>query len=168
MYANNFEQLSSFIIFTIIGVIISIIFDIFRILRKTFKTPDLITYIEDIIFWILTGLIVLFSIFLFNNGELRLYIFIGIIIGIVLYMLFISKYFIRFNVCIINLIKNIIAKILHIILKPIKNIYSLLKKLLFKPISFIFINFRNIFVKLNNKLQKIKILNKKLDKNEGI
>ena len=63
MYANNLEQLSSFIIFTIIGVIISIIFDIFRILRKTFKTPDLITYIEDIIFWILTGLIVLFSIF---------------------------------------------------------------------------------------------------------
>lgn len=168
MYANNLEQLSSFIIFTIIGVIISIIFDIFRILRKTFKTPDLITYIEDIIFWILTGLIVLFSIFLFNNGELRLYIFIGIIIGIVLYMLFISKCFIRFNVFIINLIKNIIAKILHIILKPIKYIYSLLKKLLFKPISFIFVNFRNIFVKLNNKIQKIKILNKKLDKNEGI
>lgn len=168
MYANNLEQLSSFIIFTIIGVIISIIFDIFRILRKTFKTPDLITYIEDIIFWILTGLIVLFSIFLFNNGELRFYIFIVIIIGIVLYMLFISKYFIKFNVFIINLIKNIIAKILHIILKPIKCIYSLLKKLLFKPISFIFINFRNIFIKLNNKLKKIKILNKKLDKNEGI
>lgn len=122
MYANNFEQLTSFIIFTIVGVIISIIFDIFRILRKTFKTPDIVTYIEDIIFWIATGIIVLFSIFLFNNGELRLYIFIGIIIGIVLYMLFISKYFIKLNVFIINLIKNITAKILHIISKPIKYI----------------------------------------------
>ena len=168
MYANNFEQLTSFIIFSIIGVIVSIIFDVFRILRKTFRTPDIITYIEDIIFWIATGLIILFSIFLFNNGELRLYIFIGIIIGIVLYMLFISKYFIKFNVFIINLIKNIIAKILHIILKPIKHIYFLLKKFLFKPISFVFINFRKIFTKMNNKLKKIKLLNKKLDKKEGI
>lgn len=168
MYANNFEQLTSFIIFTIVGVIISIIFDIFRILRKTFKTPDIVTYIEDIIFWIATGLIILFSIFLFNNGELRLYIFIGIIIGIVLYMLFISIYFIRFNVFIINLIKNIIAKILHIILKPIKYIFFLLKKLLFKPISFVFINFRNILIKLNTKFKKVKKLDKKLDKNKGI
>lgn len=168
MYANNFEQLTSFIIFTIVGVIISIIFDIFRILRKTFKTPDIVTYIEDIIFWIATGLIILFSIFLFNNGELRLYIFIGIIIGIVLYMLFISIYFIRFNVFIINLIKNIIAKILHIILKPIKYIFFLLKKLLFKPISFVFINFRNILIKLNTKFKKVKKSDKKLDKNKGI
>ena len=168
MYTNNFEQLTSFIIFTVIGVIISIIFDIFRILRKTFKTPDIITYIEDVIFLIVTGLIILFSIFLFNNGELRLYIFIGISIGIVLYMLFISKYFIKLNVFMINLIKNIIVKILHIILKPIKYLHYLIKKVFFKPISFIFINFRDIFIKLNNKFKNIKKSNKKLDKKEGI
>ena len=168
MYANNFEQLTSFIIFMVIGILISVIFDIFRILRKTFKTPDVVTYIEDSIFWLTTGLIVLFSIFLFNNGELRLYIFIGMSIGIVIYMLFISKFFIKLNVFIINSIKNIISKILHIILKPIKFIYSLIKRLFLKPISFIFINFRNIIIQLHNKFKNIKKLNKKLDKKEGI
>ncbi len=168
MYTNNIEQLLSFFIYTIIGIIISIIFDIFRVLRKTFKTPDIITYIEDAIFWIITGLIILFSIFTFNNGELRVYIFIGIIIGIILYMLFISKYFIKLNVFIINLIKNTIYKILHIIIKPIKYVIILLKKALFRPISFIFINFRKIFKIINNKTKKLKILNKKNDKKEGV
>lgn len=168
MYANNFEQLTSFIIFTIIGLIISIVFDFFRILRKTFKTPDLITCIEDIVFWIISGIIILISIFIFNNGELRLYIFIGILIGIILYMIFISKYFIKFNVYVINCLKYLINKILQIILKPIVFIYKLIKKAIFKPISFIFINFRKIITKIKNKFKKIKILNKKIDKKEGI
>ena len=44
------NQAFTFIIFILNGFIIGILFDIFRILRKSFKTPDSITYIEDIIF----------------------------------------------------------------------------------------------------------------------
>lgn len=168
MYANNFEQLNSFFIFTLVGIVISILFDIFRVLRKTFKTPDIITYIEDILFWIITGVIVLGSIFLFNNGELRLYLFIGMSIGVLLYMLFVSKYFINISVLIISTIKKVINKILHIILKPIKIICSILKKIIFKPISFICINFKGFILKIIKKVKKIKILNKNLDKKEGI
>ena len=129
-----------------------------------FKTSDIITYIEDIFFWISSGLIILISIFLFNNGELRLYIFIGIVVGILIYMIFISKYFIRFNMFIINISKKTITRILQIISKPIKFIYNIIKKLLFRPISFIFINFRKFFKKLSNIFKKIKIFDKILDK----
>ena len=59
MIAN---QAYLFLIFTINGIVIGILFDIFRILRKSFKTSDTITYIEDILFWILTGLILLYSV----------------------------------------------------------------------------------------------------------
>ena len=93
MYTNNTEQLTNFIYFIITGMALSVFFDIFRILRKSFKTPDIITNIEDVVFGIVTGAIILSSIFLFNNGELRLYLFIGIGIGIILYMIFISKYY---------------------------------------------------------------------------
>ena len=102
MYANNFEQLISFIYFIIVGIVLSVIFDIFRILRRTIKTSDIVTNIQDILFCIITGIIILFSIFYFNNGQLRLYVFLGLIIGITLYMIFISKYFIKINVTIIN------------------------------------------------------------------
>ncbi len=46
----TFSQGQIFIIFLIIGLCLGIFFDLFRALRKTFQTPDLITYMEDIIF----------------------------------------------------------------------------------------------------------------------
>ena len=108
MYTNNLEQLTNFIYFMLTGITLSIVFDIFRILRRSFKTSDILTNIEDVIFGVVTGIIILLSIFLFNNGEIRLYIFIGMAIGIVIYMIFISKYFIRVNTFVISIIKKII------------------------------------------------------------
>ena len=81
------NQATLFLIFIVNGIIIGFLFDIFRILRRSFKTSDLITYIEDILFWILTGIIVLYSIFIFNNGEIRFFMFLAIGLGITFYML---------------------------------------------------------------------------------
>ena len=149
-YSNNLEQLISFGYFIFTGVILSIVFDIFRILRKSIKTSDIITNIEDILFAIISGTILIFSIFLFNNGELRAYIFLGIFIGIVFYMVFISKYFIKINLYIINIIKKIVIYIT----KPGIYLFKLLKKLIFKPISFIFINFKKFFLNFYKKIIK--------------
>lgn len=133
--------------FVINGILIGFLFDIFRILRKSFKTKDIITYIEDISFWILTGLLTLYFIFYYNNGEIRFYIFLGIILGILIYILTISKYIIKFSVTVINFIKDIISKVIQIIFYPLKIIINFLKKLLFRPISFICINIRKNFTK---------------------
>ena len=42
------NQTYLFVVFTLTGIILGIIFDFFRVLRKIFKTVDFITYIEDI------------------------------------------------------------------------------------------------------------------------
>jgi len=49
-----FSQAEIFIIFLILGLFIGIFFDFFRAIRKIFKTSDLITLIEDIIFMAIT------------------------------------------------------------------------------------------------------------------
>ena len=98
---NN--QAYIFFIFILNGLIIGILFDIFRIMRKSFKTSDFRTNLQDILFWIFTGLILLYSIFRFNNGELRAYIFLGVFIGVALYMLLFSKIFIKVNLWFIDL-----------------------------------------------------------------
>jgi len=148
-----------FVIFIINGVLIGILFDFFRILRKSFKTADFITYLQDITFWILTGILTLYFIFIYNNGEIRLYVFLGIILGILLYMLTISKYIIKFSVKAITFIKNIIGKIIQILNYPFTFIGKIIKKILFRPISFICINLRTIFtknkIKLNNYIKKL-------------
>lgn len=60
------------IVFFITGICIGILFDIFRISRKTFKTPDLLIYVEDIAFWVLAGLLILFTIFTFTNRRSKI------------------------------------------------------------------------------------------------
>ena len=146
------NQAFIFMVFIINGILIGLLFDFFRIMRRTFKTNNIITYIEDFIFWILTGIILLYSIFTFNNGEIRIYMFLGVLLGITLYMLSISSYVIKINVKIINFIKMIIAKIIEIILYPIKLLLKILKSIFYKPVAFIIINIRKIIKKYTTKL----------------
>ena len=43
--------------FLLTGISIGLLFDCFRILRKLFKFNDFIIYIQDVLFWILSGAI---------------------------------------------------------------------------------------------------------------
>lgn len=154
------NQAYVFFIFILNGLIIGILFDIFRILRKSFKTSDFRTNLQDILFWIITGLILLFSIFKFNNGELRAYIFLGVFLGVAMYMLLFSKTFIKINVFIVNCIKTIFK---YIFIIPIKYILKFLRRIILAPISFIFINIRK---NLSNFKKNIKSLHNKKKKHE--
>lgn len=153
---NNQAQL--FLIFIVNGIIIGMLFDFFRILRKSFYTIDLVTYIEDFLFWILTGFIILYSIFIFNNGEIRLYMFLAIILGIIIYLLLFSTHIIKTNVFIIKYIKKFIKSLINISKIPFNYIYKIVRKIFFKPISFIFINIRK--TSTNFYKNKLKITNK--------
>ena len=86
-----YTQEQIFIFFFIIGIIIGFLFDIFRVLRKSFNTPDLITLIEDILYLSITGVLIIYSIIKLNNGNIRFFIFVAIFLGILIYSLTISK-----------------------------------------------------------------------------
>lgn len=73
----NFSQEQIFLFFLVIGVIIGIIFDFFRMLRKSFKTTDTVTFVEDIIFVIISGFLIILGIQKLNSGIVRMYLFIG-------------------------------------------------------------------------------------------
>lgn len=103
----------------VVGILITILFDMFRILRRSFKTADFITYIEDILFWILAGTILLYTLFIFNNGEIRFYFFIAMMIGSMLYIVLFSKYVIQISV-----------KIVTFCAKPFQKVYNFLQKML--------------------------------------
>ena len=147
---SNISQGYLFLIFILIGILIGVLFDIFRILRKTFKTSDLITYIQDILFWLITGIILIYSILILNNGELRAYIFLSLFIGITTYILTISKHFVNLNVTILTLLKNIITFILKTISYPFKCLFKIIKKILTVPAKHLKKIFSKIKVKSHN------------------
>ncbi len=142
------NQGTLFLIYVIVGLFIGFIFDLFRALRKSIKTSNIATYIEDIIFWMIVSFIVITTILKFNYGELRLYIFIGMILGGTTYILTISKKIVKLSTIIIEFIIKIIFKIKKI-----------LQKLLGKPIKLIIINFRKLPIKKKKK-EKNKNLSK--------
>ena len=153
-----------FLIFILNGFAIGLIFDFFRILRKSFKTNDIITYIEDILFWIITGLIILYTTFIFNNGEIRLFMFLALFLGVFIYILLFSNIIIQCNVKIIKTIKNILSKIINIISIPFKYFYIIFRKIIFKPISFTIINLKKL-TNISKKIKKNTKINKKSQKN---
>ena len=144
-----------FIIFTLDGALIGMLFDFFRVLRKSFKTKDFMTYIEDICFWIIAGIIILYSMCVFCDGELRFFMILGLIIGVSIYILTLSKYIMKISVVILNVLKKILGF-------PFKIIYKVTNKIIFRPIFTIFSKIRNKTVKSSNKVyNKIKKFNKK-------
>lgn len=155
------NQTYLFMVFTLVGIAIGVIFDLFRILRKAFKTKDFVTYIEDVLFWIITGIIIIYAMYVFSDGELRFFMIIGIVLGTAMYMLTISKYVIKVSVFIINIIKRII-------IFPIKIIINMTKKLIFRPIVVICINLRKNISEFVKKMKKIRGFFEKKEKYNNI
>lgn len=140
------NQAYLFIVFSLTGVVIGLLFDFFRILRRSFKTSNIITYFEDVLFWILTGVLILYNIWYFNNGEIRIYMFLGIIIGVLIYMLTLSN-------IIISLLSKILISVVKVLELPFKTLFSIFHK------------FFTVIMKIfNNFLKKLKIKKGKMVK----
>lgn len=103
-------QIIQLIIYYTTGMFYGILFDFFRSIRCCFKQNNLFVYFEDCTYWIIVGLIFIFENQLINNGEIRMYIFILIIIGILSYYASFSKYILKFFIGIFKLFKNNVKK----------------------------------------------------------
>ena len=88
-------QLKEFLHFFIVGIEISFIFDVFRAKRKAIKTSDVVTYVEDVVYWIIVGYIFLYTISKYTNGEIRSYMFLGTIMRSMYLLLFCEQIFIK-------------------------------------------------------------------------
>lgn len=140
------NQAYLFLVFSLTGVAIGVLFDFFRILRRTIKTSNIITYIEDVLFWILTGILILYNIWYFNNGEIRIYMFLGIIMGVLIYMSTLSN-------IIIKIFSKILGAIINILELPFKTVIAIFKKII-ATIEPIFTNFTKKFINKKGNFEK--------------
>jgi len=113
------------------GLIIGLIYDLYRVLRYYSKPKQIKSFIEDLLLWIIISII--FFIFLFRNtdGVIRGFVVLGFIVGFVFYIKIISKYNFPLLIKIFRLIFSVFNEIIHIIIYP----YIVLKKFLKKVIK---------------------------------
>lgn len=76
----------TFLIFIVIGVITGIIFDFFRALRKVKKYNVKIVCLQDIIFFLIVGLIISGALIYELESNLRIYLFLAILLGMIFYV----------------------------------------------------------------------------------
>lgn len=132
-----YSQSKLFCIFFLLGLLLNIIFDLFRGLRKAIKFSNALVLIQDVLFLLISGFLFFKTLLIFSNGEIRLYMIIAMLLGIAIYSLTISSQ------CVI---------IISLILKGFLNIFYLIKKVLFIPFNIM----KNIFcVKIKGKSEKI-------------
>ncbi len=67
------------------GILIGVLYDIYRVLKGRKRNERLITSFWDLLFLISVFAIVIWAVFSSNYGDIRSYVFIGFIVGFFLY-----------------------------------------------------------------------------------
>lgn len=119
------NQIINFLQFITIGVIVALIFDFFRAYRTRKKVSNFSVMIQDIVYFLIVTIIIVFSIVNFLDSSLRLYIFFAIVIGIMLYISLLSKFILK----IYETFFMTLFFIIDVFFTPIKLILQILKKI---------------------------------------
>ncbi|MBR6688513.1 MAG: spore cortex biosynthesis protein YabQ [Clostridia bacterium] len=85
------EETRNFLFFVVIGTIFSVIFDFFRAVRKVKKPKNNIVTIQDVIYFVLIGVILVLAIVNIKDEVFRLYLMLAIVLGIIMYSLIIEN-----------------------------------------------------------------------------
>jgi spore cortex biosynthesis protein YabQ len=105
------QQIILFVFSLLSGVLIGILFDIYRIIRGFEDVGAIITIIQDVLFWIATGFIVFVFMMYTSYAYMSFNVFVYVSIGLFVYIKLISKIF-------INVLHNVllaIGKVLRVI-----------------------------------------------------
>ena len=105
------------------GALFGVMFDTYQRFLNRPKRNRLIVFVNDLLFWAIQALLIFYTLFLVNNGEIRFYIFIALLCGFAAYQ---------------SLLKRVYLRMLELLISAVIAIFQFLKKtfllLIFKPV----------------------------------
>lgn len=107
------------------GIILTVFYDLFRILRRVFSHGNFWVSVEDLFFWILTSCGIFYMLYYENNGVFRWFAVFGAGIGMFLYKKTASEF-------LVSIISGILQHILHFWGSLLKKLFRPLRILLKK------------------------------------
>lgn len=85
------KELSVFLQAVLAGNLIYLVYTVIRVVRRLVKHNLFFISLEDLIFWISTGIYLFVRIYQTSNGSIRWYFVIGVLLGGILTHLIISQ-----------------------------------------------------------------------------
>lgn len=121
------KEIHFFWISILYGAEILLLYDGFRIFRKLFKHTTIMTAVEDLVYWVITAIIIFSLLYTYNNGSVRGYAVLGMAIGMLVYSRTASKLLLGLADKGIVILKKVVYRYLK---KPYRKIKNELKKLI--------------------------------------
>ncbi len=79
------SQIFIFLFSLILGLMLGIIYDVFRIVRMIINSKNIAVFIQDVLYFIISGIITFIFVLGVNSGDSRFYILAGEGIGWIIY-----------------------------------------------------------------------------------
>jgi len=122
----------------VVGILVGVAFDFYRVLRGKIKPKRLITDIFDLLFAIIVTIIIFIALIYSNGGVIRIYVFVGVLLGEIIYYWLFSDYIILLFSKLIEFIYYIIGKLKNFTLL----IYNNIKKIIINIQNWLKIRFK--------------------------
>ena len=136
---SSLSQLSAALFAFLLGIGLSVIYDIIKATRKIGFNSYVIVFLGDILFSILSAVITFLFLLVFTNGELRGFILFFEMLGFIFSRLTLSRLFLKFLILIFSFFKRLLSKMSTLLLqfsykteRFLLNLFLNLKKLLKK------------------------------------
>ena len=114
------NQAVVFFLVLVWGNFVGLIFDCYRILRQIWRPGLWGTSLGDLFFWLLVTSLTYFFLMLLNWGEVRFYVFLGIGIGLMIYLKLFSLSVRRFLQKVIFYSKVLCLNLSRMLSKPVR------------------------------------------------
>ncbi|NLS44905.1 MAG: spore cortex biosynthesis protein YabQ [Firmicutes bacterium] len=94
------------------GVIMGILFDLYRVARWALRPGKVITVICDIIFWLLATTVVFIFLVTYSWGDVRFYMFVGFAAGFCIYRAIFGRHVVGSAVSTYEHVQNVRKKVI--------------------------------------------------------
>lgn len=102
------------------GVLTGFIFDFYRTFRGFENIHKFLMILEDILFWILAGILIFIFLLYTNQAVIGVYVYVWMALGIYMYMKLISKGFTKIQYMLICNISRLLRIIINIGIYPFR------------------------------------------------
>lgn len=111
------------------GLLLGLLFDLYRFVRGVLRFGKGITTIGDIIFWILGIVLILSVMYKSNSGLIRVYQLLGFVSGVALYFRFLSGIVGRMLHMLVYCVRGFVYAVLKISAGPVNMVLNILWRL---------------------------------------
>ena len=135
MIVSPAEELSAFFFCLLSGIGTGLLFDLFRLFRRKKHRGTARMAVEDTLFFLLSAALIFFVLFKKNDGEVRFFEWVAILLGIMLYAWFFSPVVFRVLVFLKEMLHKAGRFLLRIMLFPLLLACRILKRPFFAVVS---------------------------------